>query len=286
MQVRANVLQNFSEKNIMVGAPMATLEEVLVPMYMIHRFQLEAAAKVVGGSYYNYKLRGDSQPLARTVPVNEQKAALEALQNIIKPEQLEIPEHIRALIPPRPPGFGRSRETFKVRTGVMFDAVSPAESVTGAVMNFLFHPERATRLVQQKAMESNQLGLMDVIRAVKETGMTEGYKGYHRELQRVVIDQYVNALMNLGRSNRASASARAMAVLGLQELLSGSLSANSSDQDRAFFTNLGLRINRYIQDPGEETGVPALTPPDGSPIGSGVRLWGMGTRIYCDFHDH
>jgi len=279
MEVRATALKNFSEKNIRMGAPMATLEEVLVPMYMIHRFQLEAAAKVVAGSYYNYKLRGDSQPLARTVPVEEQKAALESLLNIIKPEQLEVPEHIRALIPPRPPGYGRSRETFKVRTGVMFDAVSPAESVSGAVMTFLFNPARATRLVQQKAMDDNQIGLMDVTRAVKGMAMTEGYNGYHRELQRVVIDQYVNALMNLGKSSRASASARAMALMGLQELMSGSLSGSSSDQDRAFFTNLGLRINRYIQNPGEEEAVPALTPPDGSPIGS-------GPVIYCEFNHH
>ena len=258
---------------------MATLEEVRVPMYMIHRYQLEAAVKVVGGSYYSYKLRGDSQPLARTVPVEEQKAALESLLNILKPEQLEIPEHIRALIPPRPPGYGRSRETFKVRTGVMFDAVSPAESVAGAVMTFLFHPARATRLVQQKGMDSNQLGLMDVTRAVQAMAMTEGYEGYHRELQRVVIDQYANALMNLGKSNQASASARAIAVMGLQELMTNPLIANSTDQDRAFFTNLGLRINRYIQDPGEEENVPALTPPDGSPIG-------MAPLIYCDFGWH
>lgn len=286
MQVRSNVLQNFSEKNIRMGAPMATLEEVLVPMYMIHRFQLEAAVKVVGGSYYNYKLRGDMQPLARTVPLNEQQAALESLMNILKPEQLEIPEHIRALIPPRPPGYGRSRETFKVRTGVMFDPVSPAESVAGAVMNFLFHPARATRLVQQKAIDSNQLGLIDVMRAVYELSMTEGYTGYHRELQRVVIDQYVNALMKLGKSSQASASTRAIAVTGLQLLMSGSLSADSSDQDRAFFTNLGLRINRYIQDPGEEENVPALSPPDGSPIGMAPRLWGRTPEIYCTFHDH
>lgn len=276
MDVRSAVLANFSEKNIPMGSPMASLEEVLVPMYMIHRYQLEAAAKVVGGSYYNYKLRGDSQPLPRPVPRVEQQAALDALMNILKPENLEVPEHIRKLIPPRPPGYGRSRETFKVRTGVMFDPVSPAESVTGAVMAFLFHPQRATRLAQQQALDPNQLGLMDPIRAVNKSAMAAGYTGYHAELQRVVLDQFANALMDLGKSNSASATARSMAIMGLQELINGASDDMNSDANKAFFSNLGLRITRYIQNPGEETSVDALTPPDGSPIGS-------TPMIYCDF---
>ena len=49
MQVRAKALQDFSEQKIRFGVPMSTLEEVLVPVYMFHRYQLEAAAKVVGG---------------------------------------------------------------------------------------------------------------------------------------------------------------------------------------------------------------------------------------------
>ncbi len=279
MEVRKAALANFSEKNIPMGAPLATLEEALVPMYMIHRYQLEAAAKVVGGSYYNYKLRGDAQPLPRTVPRAEQDAALEALMNILKPENLEIPEHIRKLIPPRPPGYGRSRETFKVRTGVMFDPVAPAESVTGAVMSFLFHPQRATRLAQQQAMDADQLGLMDVIRSVNKLAMSPGYEGYQAELQRVVLDQFANALMDLGKNSSASATTRSMALMGLQELIQGSSREMTSDVDRAFFSNLGLRITRYIQNPGEETSVRALTPPDGSPIGS-------APMIYCDFGKH
>lgn len=276
MEVRAVALTNFSEKNIPMGSPMATLEEALVPMYMIHRFQLEAAAKVVGGSYYSYKLRGDAQPLPRIVPQSEQQAALDALVNILTPENLEIPEHIRTLIPPRPPGYGRSRETFKVRTGVLFDPVSPAESVSGAVMSFLFNPQRATRLVQQKAMDPNQLGLMDVIRALNKLAVDPKYTGYHAELQRVMLDQFVNALMDLGKNSSASATARSMAIMGLQELLQGSSRDLNSDADKAFFSNLGLRVTRYIQNPGEEISVRALTPPDGSPIGS-------MPMIYCDF---
>jgi hypothetical protein len=37
---------------------MATLEDVLVPLYMGHRYQVEAVAKLVGGEDYTFSLRG------------------------------------------------------------------------------------------------------------------------------------------------------------------------------------------------------------------------------------
>jgi hypothetical protein len=61
MEVRKIALQNFSEKKIPPGTPLATLEEVLVPMYLFHRYQLEAAAKVVGGVDYTFAVRGDGR---------------------------------------------------------------------------------------------------------------------------------------------------------------------------------------------------------------------------------
>ena len=150
MEIRAVVLNNFSEKNIPVGAPMATLEEVLVPMYMIHRYQLEGAVKAIGGTYYNYKLRGDSQSAQRVVPRVEQQAALNALINTVKPENLAFPDHIIEMIPPRPPGFGRSRETFKVRSGLNFDPVAPGETVASAVMSFILTHKEPLGLFSKK----------------------------------------------------------------------------------------------------------------------------------------
>ena len=54
-------LDNFSEKAIRQDAPMATIEEVLVPMYLIHRYQVEAASKMLGGLYYTFALKNDGQ---------------------------------------------------------------------------------------------------------------------------------------------------------------------------------------------------------------------------------
>jgi hypothetical protein len=273
MTVRATALKNFSEKNIAMGRPMTTLEEVFVPMYMLHRYQLEAAVKVVGGAYYNYKLRGDSQPLQRTVPIEEQKAALAAMVNVITPENLAVPDHILKLIPPRTPGFGRSRETFNVRTGPLFDAVAPGESVAGATMSFIFNPQRATRLVQQKAMDSGQLGLTDVINEISKVAFQANYQGYEAELQKVVADRLVNQLMELSMSRQASASTQAETMANLRAIKDQFANASGFNKE------LSLKIDRFLQNPKEVEPMDALSPPDGSPIGMDAQFW-------CTFGDN
>src|SRR5690606_41851054 len=61
MDVRRVALSRFGERAIKRGMPMATIEEVLVPLYLHHRYQIDAAASVVGGLDYNYALRGDGR---------------------------------------------------------------------------------------------------------------------------------------------------------------------------------------------------------------------------------
>ena len=278
MEIRAVVLNNFSEKNIPVGAPMATLEEVLVPMYMIHRYQLEGAVKAIGGTYYNYKLRGDSQSAQRVVPRVEQQAALNALINTVKPENLAFPDHIIEMIP-RPPGFGRSRETFKVRSGLNFDPVAPGETVASAVMSFIFNPQRATRLVQQKALDPNQIGLIEVIESINNSiNTSKSDNSYYNELNRAVIDQFTTALMRLAVNTQASSSARAVAM---NQLIEWSIYEPSEDDamQQAFMVAQVFKINQFLEEPMALTPISALTPPDGSPIGTDLMDW-------CSFHDH
>ena len=83
MQVRAKALAGFSEQKIRFGVPMSTLEEVLAPVYLFHRYQLEAAAKVVGGLNYTYAVRGDGETVAEMVPDAEQRRALDAILKTI-----------------------------------------------------------------------------------------------------------------------------------------------------------------------------------------------------------
>jgi hypothetical protein len=163
MKVRAAALRRFGENNIREGAPMATIEEVLVPIYMYHRYQVEAAAKVVGGQDYVFSVKGKGDRNPQIVSPEEQRRALAAVLETIKPDALAVPESLLRLIPPRPSGYPRTREDFRIRTQPVFDSLAPAEAAADHVSGFLFNQERAARLVQFHARDARNPGLGEVI---------------------------------------------------------------------------------------------------------------------------
>ncbi|MFM1794506.1 MAG: hypothetical protein RL642_891, partial [Bacteroidota bacterium] len=149
-KVREKALSNFGIQSIPNGTPMAMLEDVLVPVYFHHRYQLEAVTKLVGGLNYNYALKGDGQLVTAAVSAEQQAKAMKVILECMDPSFLKLPSNIVALIPPRPAGYEFSRELFKKKTGLSFDELSPAEAAADMPLSFLFHPERINRLVQQE----------------------------------------------------------------------------------------------------------------------------------------
>ena len=143
---------------------MSSIEEVLVPMYLLHRYQIEAAAKVVGGLEYNYAVKGDGQLITKLLPSDQQIKALNSLLSSIEPKNLSLNESLIELIPPRAFGYPRTRETFKSRTGLTFDYLAAAETATNLTLKMLLNPERASRLLTLKARDINsQPGLSMIL---------------------------------------------------------------------------------------------------------------------------
>src|SRR6266478_1706916 len=187
MEVRAAALRRFGENNIREGAPMATLEDVLAPLYMYHRYQVEAAAKLIGGEDYTFSLRGKGDRDPQIIAPEEQRRALSATLDTLKPENLVLPESLLKLIPPRPPGYGRTREDFRIRTFPTFDALAPAEAIANHVCDFLLNQERAARLVEFHARDSRNPGLIEVLdKILASTWKAPMGTGYHAEIQRTV----------------------------------------------------------------------------------------------------
>jgi len=178
MKVREKALLQFGENNIRQGMPMAFLEDVLVPVYLYHRYQLEAATKIVGGMNYSYALRGDGQLITQPLSKTEQQNALTTVINCLDPKFLFLPDRIVKLIPPRPAGYGFTRELFRKRTGLAFDALSPAETAADMAVSLLFNTERMNRMVEYNAA-NNGLGLHEMVetlldktwKAPRRTGM-------------------------------------------------------------------------------------------------------------------
>ncbi|GAA4402722.1 zinc-dependent metalloprotease [Nibrella viscosa] len=260
--VRSAVFRNFTEKKIPAGTPMTTLEEVFVPMYMFHRYQTEAAAKVLGGVNYSFALRGDGQPVLSPVPAAEQKKALNALLATLNPSFLAVPDAVLKLIPPRAYRYDPNpREVFKRHTGLVFDAMAPAEVAAGMALRLMLNPERGARLVQQKLFSPNQLGLSEVIDELVKQTYTPSGPNYEGEISRLVQRKVVEQLIQLAVDKNADGAVRAAAHNGIMKIKGlPTVPANS-------FT--AWLIRQYEQNPDQ---VPLTTPqtaPDGQPIDPG-----------------
>ena len=272
MQVRAAALKRFGENNIREGAPLATLEDVLVPIYMLHRYQVEAASKLVGGMDYTFALRGDGQTPTQIVAPAEQRRALAAVLATLKPGALALPESLLKIIPPRPPDYERGREHFKIHTSPAFDALAPAEAAAQHTLQFLFNPERAARLVEFHARNAENPGLQEVLDAiVSATWKTPHGDGPKEQIANTVDMVVLFGLMALAANDHALDEVRAIARLELHELngwLNASLGSPRPLLDPAHVSFASWQIMQFEKDPRRIELAPPVEPPDGPPIGT------------------
>nr|WP_240337000.1 zinc-dependent metalloprotease [Rufibacter sp. SYSU D00308] len=266
LAIRQKALERFGENNIKPGVPMAMLEDVLVPIYNYHRYQVEAAAKVVGGLNYTYASRGDGQVVTEFVPKAEQQQALDALLATLQPNVLTLPEKIISAIPPRPAGWSPTRELFDKRTGLTFDPLAAAEASADFTLSFLFHPERAARLVELKARGS-KLGLDEVWNQVIEQTWAKPASGLDGQIQLLTQQLVLTHLLALSQDENAAYPVRAAALLHLENLeKTAKKQAKSSNE--AVKANALLALDR-LQKPVEAKPQLHKDLPPGAPIGSG-----------------
>jgi len=276
MAVRAAALKNLSENAIADHSPMATLEDVLVPVYLYHRYQVTAVAKAIGGLDYSFNLRGikDHEKLPTMVPAADQRRSIRAVLDTLSPEVLALPEPLLKMIPPRPPGYPTGRENFSRRTSPAFDALAPAEAAAEIVVNVLLQPERAQRMVEYHALDAANPSfgelLAELIAATwkAQSSASSGYKG---AIQRTVNAVILDHLMTLAGDERASAQVRGAASLKLDELKKWIATQASSAKDEAVRTQLffaASQIDRFQKYPAEIRLTTPSPPPDGDPIGT------------------
>jgi hypothetical protein len=265
LRVRQIALENFSEKNVRVGRPLAEIEEVLVPIYLLHRFQIEAVGKLIGGQYFSYSLRGDGQPLQVSVAAARQQQAIDALIATLDPKVLGLPDELTAMISPRPPNSPKSRETFTGTTGVIFDAKAPAASAVAMTLAVLLEPSRTARLTQTGApgFDSVLKALMNASWRSKQAGGSAG------AIQRQTNLQVLYALFRLAFNSAADSDVRAIALETINSLDTWlSRQSPKSDVLNAHFRFAKFEINRLLGDPAQIEALIPVTVPPGSPIGS------------------
>jgi hypothetical protein len=271
LTVRAAALARFGENAIKTGTPMAQLEDTLVPVYLLHRYQAEAAIKEIGGLDYRYALRGDGQLITNIVSPAEQQKALRAVLKSLSPETLTLPESLLKIIPPRPNGLERTRESFPSETGLTFDPVAAAESSADLTLKVLLDPARASRLVQYHMRVPAAPSLRGVLEAISKTTAErpEGGHTMSSEVERAVEFRALEAMFALAVNPQASTQARAIArshILDVSKELNAAppLTDTAEAIHRAAFIE---RIQEFQRDPAKFTPAKSIDAPPGMPIG-------------------
>jgi len=265
-RIREKALSQFGENSIRTGVAMAMLEDVLVPVYLLHRYQLEAVTKSVGGLNYTYAVKGDGQLVTKPISREEQMRALNAVMDCMDAKFLLLPSSITSLIPPRPAGYDFTKELFNKRTGLAFDALAPAETAADLALSFLFNAQRVNRMVEYQAMNGG-LGLDEMIDVV----LSKTWKAAPRKgLEDLILKQnqqlVLTYLLALSVNDNLSFAARAVVVKSLADLKQQIEAQKKINKVSATGAQFALALER-MKEPEKAKPTLHLDMPPGAPIG-------------------
>ena len=201
LKVRDIALANMGLNTIASGNSLSSLENALVPVYLLHRYQLEAVAKQVGGVHYFYENKGDlDKPMGvKLVPSETQVEAMMRLIDASSVEVLKMPQRLLSLITPPTFAEAETREQFNGRLGRVFDPISAAESAAAFSLELLLHPERLNRLAYQHSRQTSIPGVDDLIRKIFSVHFyrqPEPSDNLVARLQMVALQSVMNSLQN------------------------------------------------------------------------------------------
>jgi len=281
LKVREIAMNQFSIDNIRSGEALSVLEDVFVPVYFAHRYQVEATTKLVGGLEYEFLTKDGNQEFNQ-VDAFLQVQALRSILKTIDPETLKIPQSVLKLFPPRAYGYSRTRESFQSETGVSFDPLNAAATSVDMTFDLLFHPERMNRITTANALVSNSskevvnikdfkdgsnaiLTLGTLLNTVSDQVFTDhkNTDDYATAIAHRTQELFINHLMNLMASSRTNIDVKAAARNQLNKI-----EKDLSRRD-VFENQLLTQIRQFHRHPElfQVKKLPAI--PDGSPIGCG-----------------
>jgi hypothetical protein len=161
----------------------------------------------------------------------------------------------------------RSRESFGSKNGISFDALNAASIGTQLVTNLLFNPQRSSRMVQQKSMFQNQLGLDEMIDTVFESTFKKNHTNtYDNEIQQSINAVVLQNLLELCSNNNTTFQVKSITLVKVKELKDW---LNQSKVKGNFYKEGYINmIDTFLKNPAQFKKERAPKIPDGSPIGS------------------
>jgi hypothetical protein len=190
MEVRQVAVQRFGPAALKAGDPQYQLRRAFVPVWLLHRYQVEAAAKLLGGVDFSYATVGDGTGTAKAVSADRQRAALDALLDTLSPAALTVPAAIMPNLSAGWSGDGdRQTEIEAMRTagGPVFDPLSATETAVAMTLSDLLAPNRLNRLeIQNQADPATPSAHEAIDRLIDRTFAQAGDAGVQRRVATTV----------------------------------------------------------------------------------------------------
>lgn len=169
MKLRQRALAQFSLAVLPAQRQLGELEARLVPVYLLHRYQVEAVARLIGGYQYEYGLALDAtegrvRAGTQVVDAATQRRAIQKMMTTVRAENLVLPQSVLDVLTPPSEGYDRSVEYFPTRSAPVFDALSAVEAAVAHSCQFLLDSTRLNRLAWQHARDAQLPGLSDLLR--------------------------------------------------------------------------------------------------------------------------
>ncbi len=265
LAVRKTAMNGISWDNLEQGTA-SGLEDVFVPLFFWHRYQTEAVAKQLGALTYAYQVKGGVETDVAPLSADAQRKALNGLFSVLDAEQLAIPADKLGLFPPRVFGDQRGRESFKSQLGSAFDPFTAAVTAADIAFGFMFQPERIGRVVQQKWMDDQQLGLDELLDKTSDYLFSRQHaSAYHQSIQEMIGTRYLSYVYALSVHESVFPQVRLMAQDHLAKLSKSWVNKKNPESVHSLYLN-HLKSLGSSASAGAVSELPAL--PDGPPIGS------------------
>jgi hypothetical protein len=166
MAVRRLALSGFGPNVLLAGEPLSNLRRKFVPIWLFHRYSIDATGKLVGGVNYEYAVVGDGRETPRPVPAADQMAAMDALIATLSPRELTVPAALSMLLSSGTSARTDAEAAPEVLRGAgsaVFDPLVAAQVGAQMTLDSLLAPPRLTRLHIQHGYDAAQPGVATLL---------------------------------------------------------------------------------------------------------------------------
>jgi len=269
LAVRRQALAGFGTNVMADGLPLASIRNAFPPIYLYHRYEVEAVASALGGVIFAYENNHAGVNGVTVFDATEQRRALDALMSTLDPAILDISDGILALLAPSPYSDYdpiSQREQFESDQYPAFSRINAAAASARITLAAVLSPARMARMVDQYARDDEQLSPNDVFAALNHAlfDVPRGEAERLSTIREAIQTEYILQLLRLAASDTPSAASLARSRL---EGHATQWVRNSRNIHRFWLARqIGAGLARM--DAGDDMDILETDIPPGSPIGA------------------